>query len=72
MWFCTSEGVSRFNGYEFHNFDRRDGLPHRLVNDALETRSGELWVATGGGLCQYIPRSGQVPEVPRLPRREQR
>ena len=57
LWFCTSEGLSRFDGYEFHNYGRRDGLPHRVVNDLLETRSGELYVATGGGLCQYAPRS---------------
>ena len=58
LWFCTSEGVSRFDGYEFQNFGRRDGLPHRLVNDLLETRTGELWIATAGGLCQYVPKSG--------------
>jgi ligand-binding sensor domain-containing protein/two-component sensor histidine kinase len=57
LWFCTSEGVSRFDGYEFHNFGRRDGLPHRIVNDVLETRRGELWIATAGGLCQYAPKT---------------
>jgi ligand-binding sensor domain-containing protein/two-component sensor histidine kinase len=56
LWFCTSEGLSRFDGYEFHNYGLRDGLPHRVVNDVLETRSGELWIATGGGLCQYAPK----------------
>ena len=65
LWFCTSEGLSRFDGYEFHNYGRRDGLPHRVVNDVLETRGGELYVATGGGLCQYSregigPRKFQV------------
>src|SRR5712671_1773878 len=57
LWFCTSEGLSRFDGYEFHNYGRRDGLPHRVVNDVLETRRGELWIATAGGLCQYAPKS---------------
>jgi ligand-binding sensor domain-containing protein len=57
LWFCTSEGLSRFDGYEFHNFGRRDGLPHRVVNDVLETRRGELWIATAGGLCQYAPKA---------------
>src|SRR5450755_5201725 len=56
LWFCTSEGLSRFDGYEFHSYGRRDGLPHRVVNDVLETRSGELWIATAGGLCQYEPK----------------
>ena len=57
LWFCTSEGISRFDGYEFHNYGRSDGLPHRIVNDVLETRSGELWIATAGGLCQYLPKA---------------
>lgn len=57
LWFCTSEGLSRFDGYEFRNFGRRDGLPHRVVNDVLETRDGDLWVATAGGLCRYLPHA---------------
>ncbi|QOY90719.1 sensor histidine kinase [Paludibaculum fermentans] len=56
LWFCTSEGLSRFDGYEFHSYGRRDGLPHRLVNDLLETKDGELWIATAGGLCHYLPK----------------
>src|SRR5215472_13037063 len=54
LWFCTSEGLSRFDGYEFRNFGRRGGLPHRVVNDVIETRDGDLWVATAGGLCRYL------------------
>jgi ligand-binding sensor domain-containing protein len=57
LWFCTSEGLSRFDGYEFHNFGRRDGLPHRVVNDVLETRGGDLWIATAGGLYRYAPKA---------------
>ena len=56
IWFCTSEGLSRFDGYEFHNYGQRDGLPHRDVHDLLETRSGDYWIATSGGLCRYQPR----------------
>lgn len=56
LWFCTSEGLSRFDGYEFHSYGRRDGLPHRVVNDLLETADGSLWAATAGGLCRYLPK----------------
>src|SRR5260370_1393282 len=72
LWFCTSEGLSRFDGYEFHNFGRRDGLPHRIVNDVLETRSGELWIGTAGGrpAAQFHHRSSAGPAAPYLGRHE--
>ena len=55
LWLCTSEGLSRFDGYEFKNYTQDDGLPHRAVNDFLETRTGEFWVATNGGLVLFNP-----------------
>lgn len=45
MWFCTSEGLSRFDGYEFYNYRQRDGLPHRDVHDLLETKRGDFWIS---------------------------
>ncbi|HZE69724.1 MAG TPA: two-component regulator propeller domain-containing protein, partial [Pyrinomonadaceae bacterium] len=56
LWFCTDEGLSRFDGYSFTNFDTDDGLPHRVVTDFLQTRDGQLWVGTSGGLVHFNPR----------------
>ncbi|HVF30570.1 MAG TPA: two-component regulator propeller domain-containing protein [Pyrinomonadaceae bacterium] len=56
LWFCTNEGLSRFDGYEFKNYTQADGLPHRAVEDFLETSGGELWVATGDGVVLFNPR----------------
>src|SRR5713226_3852398 len=56
LWFCTGEGLSRFDGYSFTNFGVDQGLPHTTVNDFLETRSCELWIATNGGLVLFNPR----------------
>jgi len=53
VWFCTPEGLSRFDGYRFVNFGVAEGLPHRSVNTLLETRSGEYFVGTPRGLCQF-------------------
>jgi hypothetical protein len=53
VWFCTPEGLSRFDGYRFVNFGVAEGLPHRWVNSFLETRSGEYLAGTGGRLCQF-------------------
>src|SRR2546421_56646 len=46
IWFCTNEGISRFDGYGFTNYGVADGLPDRVVNDVLETRDGALLFAT--------------------------
>ncbi len=56
LWFCTAEGLSRFDGYAFTNFGSDQGLPQSSVNDFLETRQGEYWIATGGGLVHFNPK----------------
>src|SRR5712691_867571 len=40
LWFCTEEGLSRFDGYRFTSYTINQGLPSRMVNDLLETRDG--------------------------------
>src|SRR5262245_64317354 len=32
VWFCTADGLSRFDGYTFTNYGTDQGLPHRQVN----------------------------------------
>jgi ligand-binding sensor domain-containing protein len=64
LWFCTAEGLSRFDGYTFTNFGTDQGLPHPYVNDLLETNTGEFWVATNGGLIRFNPKG--VPATRRV------
>jgi ligand-binding sensor domain-containing protein/two-component sensor histidine kinase len=56
LWFCTFEGLSRFDGYGFTTYGIAQGLPSQVINDLLETREGQYWVATSAGLCQFNPR----------------
>lgn len=55
LWFCTVEGVSRFDGYAFTNFTTADGLPDRHVNDFLETSDGAILIATDDGIARLNP-----------------
>src|SRR5712692_9363038 len=56
LWFCTEDGLSRFDGYSFTNYTVDQGLPDNEVNDLLESRDGGYWIATGKGLCRFNPR----------------
>lgn len=55
LWFCTLEGISRFDGVGITNFTVADGLPDRFVQDFLETRNGTIYLATHKGLVRLNP-----------------
>ena len=55
LWFCTGEGLARFDGYAFKNYTQADGLPHRRVMDMIETRDGKYLVATYAGVAVLDP-----------------
>jgi ligand-binding sensor domain-containing protein/signal transduction histidine kinase len=61
LWFCTTEGLSRFDGYKFTNYGKDQGLAGRSVNDFLESRGGLFWVATDKGLCCFNPDPSPQP-----------
>ncbi|HEV8587277.1 MAG TPA: two-component regulator propeller domain-containing protein, partial [Pyrinomonadaceae bacterium] len=47
----------------FTDFGIGQGLPHSTVNDFLETRNGEMWIATNGGLVLFNPRGEPAARV---------
>lgn len=56
MWFCTSDGLSRFDGSRFTTYRAIDGLPISVINDIEESHDGRYWIATnGGGVCRFDP-----------------
>lgn len=59
LWFCTREGISRFDGYGFTNFGRDQGLPGG-DQDLIETRSGDYWVATREGVARFSPTASKA------------
>ena len=57
LWFCTIDGLSKFDGYRFTTYRAEEGLPGSAVNDLLETSQGVYWIATEAGLCRFNPTS---------------
>src|ERR1044071_2506268 len=62
LWFCTEDGLSRFDGYTFTNYTTQQGLPVNWVDDFLETQSGIFLVATSAGLCDFAPQGAPLPQ----------
>src|SRR5579871_1313482 len=67
LWFCTTEGLSRFDGYTFTNYAFGEGgtiraKVGRAAVDFLETKNGELWVAAPRALCRFntFPAAGNA------------
>ena len=55
LWFCTREGLSRFDGHGFTTYGIDEGLPSAVINDLIETREGIYWIATSRGLVRFDP-----------------
>lgn len=58
MWFGTSQGVCRFDGYKFTVFkndpDDSTNLKGSLVRTIFEDQKGQLWIGTeNGGLNKF-------------------
>ena len=54
LWFCTTNGLSRFDGQDFFTFGLEEGLAVSIFNDFLETRDSNYWAATNGnGVCRF-------------------
>lgn len=59
FWFCTNDGLNKWNGYNFkyyfHDDEDKNSLGLGRVNTIIEDSEGTLWVGTNeGGLCKYI------------------
>jgi ligand-binding sensor domain-containing protein len=51
MWFATANGVSRYDGYKFENFDLQSGLVDNEVFEIYEDYKHRIW---------FIPMSGKL------------
>lgn len=63
MWFGSSEGLDRFDGYQtvsFHHDDNsKNSLSSNVISRLLVSKDGELWVGTFGGGLNLFRESTQ-------------
>lgn len=57
LWFGTDQGVYKYDGKIFRNYNKKDGLNHIDISrkSLLVDKSGTIWVGTHGGVYQYDP-----------------
>ncbi len=55
MWFCTRDGLTRFDGSRFITYQVGDRNAPPGIEQILETRKGIYWIATTGGLYRFDP-----------------
>ena len=55
MWFCTRDGLSRFDGSRFVTYQVGDRNAPPGIEQILETRAGIYWIVTTGGLYRFDP-----------------
>jgi two-component system, sensor histidine kinase ChiS len=59
MWFCTEDGLNKYDGYKFtvykHEPDNPNTLSANYIWSLHEDHTGILWVATGNGLNKFDP-----------------
>ncbi len=61
MWVSTGrEGISRYDGEQFHPITSRQGLVYNHAYELIEDREGHLWIGTdGAGINRYDGRAMQ-------------
>ncbi|MGB1286448.1 MAG: ligand-binding sensor domain-containing protein, partial [Aggregatilineales bacterium] len=63
IWFGTDNGLSRYDGYTFKNYQTDPDNPNSLRNNKIqrlyEGKAGHIWIATeGGGIHRFDPVTG--------------
>jgi ligand-binding sensor domain-containing protein len=56
LWLGTDEGLARFDGYDFRQYDKASGdLPANSITALAAASDGTLWIGTSNGLTRYRP-----------------
>ena len=53
MWFCTRDGLSRFDGSRFVTFEIGNEASPPGIESIYQTRDGVYWISTTGGSYRF-------------------
>lgn len=62
MWFATSAGLVRYNGWDYEVFDKEKGLIESFAFDISEDKEGNIWVGCPSGILRL--KLGGDPSTP--------
>jgi ligand-binding sensor domain-containing protein len=54
LYFGTNNGLSIYDGKNFKNIQKENGLPSDVVFSALRKSNNEIWLGTKNGICKII------------------
>src|SRR5262249_1195086 len=57
FWVCTRDGLARFAGSRFVNYQVGDKSAPPGIEQILETPAGIYWIVTTGGLYRFDPNA---------------
>ena len=66
IWFATSAGISRYDGYHFTNYSLEDGLPDNDIFGFYEDPLGRIWLRSMNGKISYI-HNGKIHNAQNTP-----
>src|SRR5690606_17412348 len=53
LWIGTYGGVSVYDGLDFKNYSKSDGLLSNLISQVYKSKDGKMWMCTTSGLITY-------------------
>jgi signal transduction histidine kinase/ligand-binding sensor domain-containing protein len=64
LWFCTRDGLSRFDGYRFTTYSLGGETTYPTINHIIERRNGQYLISTnGGGIYRFDPNAAPAGET---------
>lgn len=67
LWFATTDGLNRYDGYRFTIFRAEIGDPTSISNSVItcitEDNTGNLWIGTSAGISKFNTATGKFTRI---------